>query len=157
MAEQFPFAFDFSKFTQGFDVSGFNVPGFDTFFKGEMPTFDFSMMQEASRKNMAALMEANKKAVTGYQALYKRQAEIFEAAVAEAKDRMSEVQGQPMTAEAAAANFETMKAAFDKGLADLKEIAEMAHSANTDAFDIIKARTEEAFAEMKDAAEKMAA
>ncbi|MEM7743061.1 MAG: TIGR01841 family phasin [Pseudomonadota bacterium] len=150
MSDKFPFAFDFGAMTDSF-------PTMDKFFKTDFPAFDFGVFQEAQQKNMKALIEANKTAVNGYQALYKRQAELFEAAVAEAKDRFSGVQGQPMTAENAAENFESMKSAFEKNLGDLKEIAELAQAANTGAFDIIKARTEEAFAEMKDAAEKMAA
>lgn len=150
MAEKFPFAFDFGKMTESF-------PQMEKFFPATMPGFDFGAIQEAQQKNMAALIEANKMAASGYQALYKRQAELFEAAVAKAKDGMSGVQGQPMTAESATENFETMKAAFEKSLGDLKEMAEMAQAANSGAFEIIKARTEEAFAEMKTAAEKLAA
>ena len=157
MSDKFPFAFDIEKMGEMFKMPGMDkmfgeLPGFD-----KMPSFDFAAMQEAQRKNVAALIEANKTAVAGYQALYKRQAEIFEAAMAEAKDKMSELQGQPMTTEAATANMETMKAAFEKALTNMKEMAEMAQSANTDAFEIIKARTEEAFAEIKEATDKLAA
>lgn len=152
MNDKFPFAFDVKAMTETF-----KVPGMDKFFEGGMPVFDFTAMQDAQKKNIAALVEANKVAVAGYQNLYKRQTELFEAAVADAKDQMSALQGKPMTVEAASENFESMKAAFEKALADLKEVAEIAQTANTDAFEILKARTEEAMAEIKAATEKMAA
>lgn len=159
MSEKFPFAFDFSKMSEAFQMPGmdkFEMPDMQKFFGNAMPMFDFAAMQDAQKKNMEALVEANKVAVSGYQALYKRQTEIFEATMADAKDRMSGVQGQPLTVEAATGNFETMKTAFEKALGDLKEIAEMAHSANSDAVEVIKTRTEEAVSEMKAVTDKLA-
>ena len=152
MTDKFPFAFDMKAMTEAFQV-----PSMDKFFEGGMPAFDFTAMQDAQKKNIAALVEANKVAVAGYQSLYKRQTELFEAALADAKDKISALQGKPMTVEAASENMETMKAAFEKALADLKEVAEMAQTANTEAFDILKARTEEAMAEIKEATSKLAA
>ena len=138
MADKFPFAFDMTKMTEAF----------------RMPAFDMAALQDAQNKNMAAWMQANKTVLAGYQAVYKRQAELFETALAETKDRIAAAQGKPMTAETAEQNFETMKGAVEKALADLKDVAELAQTANTEAFEIIKARTEEVFAEMKDATEK---
>ena len=154
MSNKFPFAFDVNSMTEAF-----KMPAMDNFFGKEMtmPMFDFGAFQDAQKKNVAALVEANKVAVSGYQALYKRQAELFEAALADAKDKMTGMQGQPMTMDAASENLEAMKAAFDKAIADLKEVAELAQTANADAFEIIKARTEEALSEIKTATEKMAA
>ena len=50
--------------------------------------------------------------------------------------------------------FETLKAAVEKAMGDLQEVAEMAKTANEDAFGIIKARADEVMAEIKDATEK---
>jgi phasin family protein len=119
--------------------------------------FDMTAFQDAQKKNMSALIEANKVAVGGYQQLYKRLGEQFEAALAETKDHMNMVQGQPMNAESAEKAMDTMKTTFEKALADIKELAEMANSANTDAFEIIKARTEEVMADIKAVTEKLAA
>ena len=49
-----------------------------------------------------------------------------------------------------------MKAAFEKAAADAKELAELVQNTNTGAFEIVKARFEEAVAEFKAAAEKIA-
>lgn len=141
MATQFPFGLDFGKMAETFKA----------------PAFDFGSLQAAQEKNIAAVMQANKTALQGYQAIYKRQTELFEAAMAEAKDKFGAAQGKPVSAETATEAFETMKSAFEKSMTDLKGMAEMAQAANTEAFEIVKARAEEAFAEMKDAADKMAA
>ena len=90
-----------------------------------------------------------------YQDLYKRQIALFEAAVAQAKDKLNEVQGQTLTAEQATQNVEAMKAAFEKAAADVNELAEVAQKANAGAFEIVKARAEEAVAEFKAAADKV--
>ncbi|MCH8952947.1 MAG: TIGR01841 family phasin, partial [Proteobacteria bacterium] len=92
----------------------------------------------------------------GYQDLYKRQVALFEAAVAETKDKLAQVQGQPLTADQATQSVDALKAAFEKAAADVKELAELAQKANTGAFEIVKVRAEEAVAEFKTAAAKAA-
>jgi len=149
MADKFPFAFDFGAMTEAM-----KVPGFEKFMPQDFPSFDFGAVQEAQQKNMAALVEANKAAYAGYTAVAKRQSELFEAAIAETKDRINALQGQAMTVETAQENYETLKTAIEKAMTDVKEVAEMAKTANEDAFGIIKARADEVMAEFKDATEK---
>jgi phasin family protein len=152
MADQkFPFAFptDFGDF--GADKLK------DMFNFAKLPGVDTDAMMAAQQKNVDAMIEANKVVAAGYQDLYKRQIALFEAAVAQAKDKLTEVQGQALTAEQATQNVEAMKTAFERAASDVKELAEMAQKANTGAFEIVKARAEEAVAEFKAAAEKVAA
>lgn len=137
MTDKFPFAFDMGAMTEAF----------------KMPAFDFSAMQATQQKNMEAFVNANKTAMAGYQEIYKRQQTLFEGALADIKTRMSDLQGQPMTTETATQNFEDMKSAFEQAIADLKDVAEMAQSANMEAFEILKTRGEEVLAEIKAAAE----
>ena len=141
MTAKFPFAFDMNAMTEAF----------------KMPAFDFGAAQVAHEKNVAALVEANKAAMAGMKAIYTKQTQLFTAALAEMKDRMADVQAQPMTADSAAKNMETAKAAFEKALVEVQEMTEMAQTANAEAFEIIKARAEEAMAEFKTAADKLAA
>lgn len=137
MTDKFPFAFDFGAMTDAFKT----------------PAFDFSAMQEAQQKNLAALINANKTAMMGYQEIYKRQQAHFETALADVKNRMSDLQGQPMTVESASQNFEDMKTAFEAALTDLKDVAELAQTANMQAFEILKERGEEVLGELKAATE----
>ena len=147
-AQKFPFLFDADKMAEKVN---------EMFAAAKMPAFDTDAMMAAHQKNVDAMIAANKVIVAGYQDLYKRQVVLFEAAVADAKDKVAQVQGQPLTAEQAARNVETMRVAFEKAATDVKELAEMVQKANTGAFEIVKARAEEALAEFKAAAEKIAA
>jgi phasin family protein len=139
----FPFAFDADKVKELFTAA-------------KLPGVDADAVMAAQQKNVEALIEANKVVIAGYQDLYKRQVALFEAAVAETKDQLAQVQGQPLTADQATQNVDALKAAFEKAAADVKELAELAQKANTGAFEIVKARAEEAVAEFKAAAEKIA-
>ncbi len=143
-AQNFAFPFDAEKLKELFGTA--NLPGVDA-----------DAVLAAQQKNVDALIEANQVVIAGYQDLFKRQVALFEAAVAGAKDKLTEVQGQPLTADQASKNVEALKAAFEKAAADVKELAELAQKANTGAFEIVKARAEEAVAEFKTAAEKAAA
>jgi len=147
-AQNFPFAFPLT-----FDAEKFN----ELFSAAKLPGVDADAVLAAQQKNVDALIEANQVVIAGYQDLFKRQVALFEAAVAETKDKLAQVQGQPLTADQATQNVEALKAAFEKAAADVKELAELAQKANTGAFEIVKARAEEAVAEFKTAAEKAAA
>jgi phasin family protein len=139
-----PFAFDADKIK-------------DMFATAKLPVVDTDAVMAAQKKNVDALIEANKVVTAGYQDLYKRQVSLFEAAMSQAKDMMTDVKAQPLTADQATRNVDAIKTAFEKTAADLNELAEMAQKANTGAFEVVKARAEEAVAEFKAAADKMVA
>ncbi|MEL6576926.1 MAG: TIGR01841 family phasin, partial [Pseudomonadota bacterium] len=88
-------------------------------------------------------------AMAGYQSVYKRQVAMAEEAMAQMKDAVSELQGQPMTADQAQKNVDAARVALEKAVKDAQELTEMAQKANTEAFEIVKARFEEAMAELK--------
>jgi len=146
--QNFPFAFPLT-----FDAEKFS----ELFSAAKLPGVDADAVLAAQQKNVGALIEANQVVIAGYQDLYKRQVALFEAAVAETKDKLAEVQGQPLTADQASKNVDALKAAFEKAATDVKELAELAQKANTGAFEIVKVRAEAAVAEFKAAAEKAAA
>ncbi len=143
-AKDFPFLFDAENVKEMFGAA-------------KLPSFDTDAMMAAHQKNVDAMIEANKVVFAGYQDLYKRQVALLEAAVADAKDKVGEFQGQALTVERAAENVQAMRSAFEKAAAEVKELADMAQKANTEAFEIVKARAEEAMAEFKATAVKAAA
>ena len=146
-AQNFPFAFPLT-----FDADKLK----ELFSAAKLPGVDADAVLAAQQKNVDALIEANQVVIAGYQDLYKRQVALFEAAVTETKDKLTQVQGQPLTADQATQNVDALKAAFEKAATDVKELAELAQKANTGAFEIVKTRAEEAAAEFKAAAEKTA-
>lgn len=131
----------------------FKMPEFDKMFDtAKMPGMD--TITAAYEKNMNAMIEANRIAMEGYQSVFKRQVALTEEAVAGAKDKLAALQGQPMSPEQAQKALDEAKTAFEKAVADLKELTEMAQKANTEAFEVIKSRFEEAMGEFKSMMDK---
>lgn len=142
-ADKFPFFFDADKMTEFFSAA-------------KMPTFDADAVLTVQRKNMDAVIEANKAVMAGYQEVFKRQAALVEAAVAQSKDKINELQGQPLSPEDFTQNVEAFQTAMQQSVTDARELAELVQKANLNAFEIIKDRAVEAVAEVKTAAEKAA-
>ena len=133
----------------------FKTPDMTKFFEqAKMPNLDVEGMMAAQQKNMSALVEANKAAAAGYQDLYKRQIAIFEETMAGVKDQMAEMQSQSMTAEGAKKNADLVKVGFEKAIANMKELAELAQKAHMEAFEIVSDRVKESLAELKTLTEK---
>lgn len=143
-AEKFPLFYDTEKVKEFFAAA-------------KLPVIDTDAVLTAQRKNMDALIEANKAVIAGYQEVFKRQAALAEAAVAQTKDKINELQGQPLSAEQFTRNVEAFQSAVQQSITDARELAELAQKANLNAFEIVKDRVVEAVAEFKSAAEKAAA
>jgi hypothetical protein len=101
-AQKFPFAFDPEQLKEMFKVPDFT----QLFGASQIPSANAEAILTAQKKNIAALVEMNKVALAGYQDIFKRQAALVEAAVAEARDKIETMQGQPLTVEQAQANLE---------------------------------------------------
>ncbi|MEM6680503.1 MAG: TIGR01841 family phasin [Pseudomonadota bacterium] len=151
MHEKFPFAADFEKMSEMFKMPELEKM-FDT---TKLPAMD--VVVKAHEKNMNAAIEANKVAMAGYQSVYKRQVAMLEEAVAQMKDAMGDLQGQAMTAEQAQKNMDAARVAFEKAVKDAQELTELAQKANTEAFEIVKGRFEEAMAEFQTSFDKVKA
>ncbi|MEL6477112.1 MAG: phasin family protein [Pseudomonadota bacterium] len=128
----------------------FKLQDFDQF-------FDPKAFTKAQEKNVAALIEANRAALEGYQAVFARQTALFEEAVSKTKADLAAFKPEALTQEAATAKMAEMKEMAEKSFADMKEVVDMAQTAQRKAFEILQARAEEAMAEVKAEAEKLAA
>ncbi len=122
--------------TKMFD--GMSIPGVDT-----------GAFTEAQKKNMQAIVDANRVASEGYQALFKKQVEIIQNGVTEMSDAMKEATTQPMTTEGYEKRMEMAKAHFEKSVGIFTELSDSARKANEDAMAIIQARFSEGVEEMK--------
>lgn len=119
----------------------------------KMPGFDTEALTDAQKKNVQAIVDANRVAAEGYQSLFKKQVEVMQASVAELTDTMKEANTQPMSTEGVEKRVEMAKTQFEKGVAAFTEMSEAARKANEDAFGIIRARFTEGVAEIKDLTE----
>lgn len=138
MAEMFKMPTDMNKMFEGM-----KVPGMDT-----------QALVELQQKNMEAFVEANKAAAAGYQEVFKAQFSMVEETMAALQKQVSEMKMDQMTTEGYGRQIELMKESFEKALGSLTELSETAQKANTEAFEIMRARMQASLDEMKDMAAK---
>lgn len=138
-AEQF-FDFDISKY-----LGDFKVPGVDV-----------DSLVTSQRKNIEALTQANKLAYDGLQAVVKRQVEILRQTVDEIAQATKDIAEPGSPQEKAARQTELAKEAFERSLANLRELSEMIAKANSEAFDLLNKRFTQTLDEVRDALTKSA-
>ena len=112
--------FDFTKL-----MSQFRLPG-----------VDFAALVDRERKNIEALAEANRIAFEGWQALVRRQAEILQ-------ETMKKVVTNAGQEDAVKKRADLAKEGFEKALANMRELAEMATKSQKEAFEVVRKRIEE--------------
>ena len=127
-------------------------PDFSKAFAGfTLPGFDVETILVHQRKNMEALTHATQLATESFQAVVNRQMEIAREAFDEASALVRDLM-QPIAPEARAAKTaEIAKQAFEKGLANAREITGTLAKAHTEAFDVITKRVSEGLDEIKTA------
>ena len=112
----------------------------------KMPGIDMTAIVEARRKDVEALVEANKAAYESMQAMARKQAEMM----TQAMQVMQEASKGALSGKAdPAAQTEVVRAAFEKTVADMKELAEMARRSQADAMASITSRATEHMEEIK--------
>jgi len=142
-----PFVFDTEKFAELFKTEELTK-----FFEQAKANFNADALVEAQKKNVAALVEANKIAAAGYQDIFKRQVAMYEETVATVQAALAELGDKALTAEGQAKQVELAKASFEKAVANMTELAEAAKKANEEAFEVVAARVRESIEELKAAA-----
>lgn len=112
----------------------------------KMPGVDMTAIVEARRKDVEALVEANKAAYESMLAMARKQSEMM----AEAVQVMQEVaKGAASGGIDPAKQTEVVRRAFEKTIADMKELAEMALRSQSDAMSHITQRAAEHVDEIK--------
>jgi len=113
------------------------------------PGFDVQAFAEAQRRNLQALTQANQLAVEGIQAVARRQTEIMRQAIDEASALVRDWTQPGAPEERLANSAEAAKHAFEKGLANARELNELSTKASTDVFSVIAQRVSEGFDEVR--------
>jgi phasin family protein len=112
----------------------------------KMPGIDMAAIVEARRKDVEALVEANKAAYESMQAMARKQTEMMTQAL----QAMQEAGKGAFSGSAnPAAQTAAVRAAFEKTVADMKELAEMARSSQADAMANITSRANQHVEEIK--------
>ncbi|WP_026870891.1 phasin family protein [Inquilinus limosus] len=115
----------------------------------KLPGVDLDAVLQAQRKNIEALTAANRTAVEGLQAFARRQGEILRQNMAELQSQFSNAVAAGAPEEKLAKQTELAKAAFEKAIADMKELAELLAKSNTEAAEIVSKRVSASFDELK--------
>jgi len=122
-----------------------------------IPGFDAGSIAETQRKNIEALTQANQLAVEGMRALARRQAEIMQQAFEEASVLWRDLIQPTAPEDRVAKSADAAKQAFDKGVANIRELNELSAKASTDVLSVIARRVSESFDEVRLFAKKQAA
>jgi phasin family protein len=129
MAEQpNPFA-DFTKVLEHFKVPG----------------VDLSALAESGRKDMEALVEANRSAYQGLQALARKQTEMLTEAMNKIQEAAKRATGTSPGTKAA----DIAREAYHKTLADMKELADIVRRSQAEALTKVTDRAIEHLQELK--------
>jgi phasin family protein len=123
-----PFS-DFSKF-----IEQFKVPG-----------VDLSSIVESGRKDLEALVEANKAAYQGLQALARKQGEVLTEAMQKIQDAAKHAAGMPAEAKSA----DLAREAYKSTLAHMKEMADIVRNSNAEAMTKVADRAIEHLQDLK--------
>lgn len=135
------FDMDFSKF-----MTEFKMPA--------MPHVDMDAALAAQRRNLEALSNANRVALEGAQAVAKRHMEIVQSSMTEMTEAMKSLTSTDSPQVKAAKQAELMKAAYEKAVTNMKELADIIQKANGEALGLINKRFTEAMDEMRGMMEK---
>lgn len=140
MATQSPFGdFDVTKL---FSPSKFFS---DIKFNG----FDVEAVLAGQRRNIEAFTAANQAALQGLQIIATRQAEMVRQSVDEASKAMKEMLAAGSPEEKAARQTELAKAAFERAIANTRELTELAARSQNEAIDVINKRVAQGLDEVK--------
>ena len=115
----------------------------------KLPGIDMAALVEARRHDIAALSQANKVAYEGMQELARKQAEILRATLQEMQTSVTETAGGAKPVALTGHPAELVEQAIQKALSNMREMAEVAVKAQTEAFTIISKRAMENIEEMK--------
>jgi phasin family protein len=139
------FDVDVSKFTDVSKlISEFKLPGMDV-----------ESALASQQKNIQALTAANQLAFEGFQAVARRQSEILRQSIEQTTAIVTELLAAGSPEDKVAKQTELVKLAFEKALANTRELAELVTKSNSEAADVINKRVSEGLEELKAAAAKV--
>lgn len=115
----------------------------------QVPGMDMQSLMENQRKNLEAITRANRVAVEGAQALAQRQLEILRTTMEEASRVMGELAASGTPEERMAKQADLVRDAFERAVANMRELAEIGAKSNTEALDLINKRISESLDEIK--------
>lgn len=130
---------DPSKAAAEYKVPNFNVPA-----------FNFEAAMAAQRRNVEAFSALNQAAFESLQGLARRQADAMRQSLEEANSFASGWMSCPTPEEKAIRQAEASKAAFEKCVTNLRDVAETVAKCNNQAIETVSTRVSESVEEIRD-------
>jgi phasin family protein len=103
---------------------------------------------------MEALTVANQLAAEGFQTVAKRQAEIIKESIEDFTGALKGMMSAGSPENNAAKHADLAKRTFERTIANMRELAELAAKSNAEAFEVINKRMVESLDELKELAPK---
>ncbi len=110
---------------------------------------DASALMEAHKRNLDVMSAANKIALEGAQAVAKRHMEIMQQTMTELSETLRGLSSTESPQDKAAKQTELLKAAYERAVANTKELADLIQHANGEALALLNKRFVEAMDEAK--------
>lgn len=114
-----------------------------------MPQFDMEAAMTLQRKNIEAWTALNQAMFESFQALCRRQADMARQSMEEMSQTMNAIVSCPSPEEKVIKQAEASKAALDKCLANVRDIAETLAKCNTHAMETVSTRMNEGMDELR--------
>ena len=114
-----------------------------------VPVFDVDAMMAAHRKNVEAVTAANQCAFEGVSALMRRQGEIAREALENYSTAVKELMADGTVEEKAVRQAEFARNAYDRSVANVRELTDMVAKTNEEAFGLINNRVRESLDEVQ--------
>lgn len=115
---------------------------------------DFEALTASNCRNLEALTAANKVALEGAQAVARRHMEIMQQSLTEMTEAMRALAAPEAPQAKAAKQAEFAKAAYERAVANLKELSDLIQRSNAEAVALLNKRFAAALDEVKALAEK---
>jgi phasin family protein len=115
---------------------------------------DMEAFVSASRRNMETLTAANRVALEGAQAVARRHMEIVQQNMADLTEAMRAMSSIEPPQAKAAKQAELLKQAYERAVANMKEIGDLITQSNAEAINLLNSRFTEAMDEVKALASK---
>ncbi len=114
----------------------------------QIPGVNVEAMVDAQKRNMEVLTAANKMAFDGFQAILRRQGEIVRSALEEASDVAGRMTSVTDPQQRMAFQADVTKEAFERAVANMRELTELAANSNTEVLDLLNRRVTESLDEL---------
>ena len=115
----------------------------------KLPVPEVTSVMEAHQKTLAALQTALQAQTSGAQNMMEKQRDMLERSLAEIAEMVQEAYGDPDPSKAMNNQMEFARKSMDMTIKNATEMGEIMRDAGSESFEALKARVEEALAELQ--------